>query len=72
MFGVTEVSGYIIPNISFIQPFMQVGHSVLATVTDFFPYFYVSYPRGLTDGDLDSLRQYLNVSIGSEITTCPC
>ncbi|KAF8801312.1 hypothetical protein BYT27DRAFT_7198397 [Phlegmacium glaucopus] len=38
----------------------EAGHSVLATVTDFLPYFYVSYPRGLTDGDLGSLRQYLN------------
>lgn len=46
----------------------QAGHSVLANVTDFFPYFYVPYPRGLTDGDLESLRHYLNVSIVAEIT----
>jgi DNA polymerase delta subunit 1 len=59
-------------NISFnsdIYPniYEQAGHSILANVTDFFPYFYVPYPRGLTDGDLDSLRHYLNVSIDSEI-----
>ena len=65
MFGVTEVSEYFIQKWHPSQFNEQAGHSVLANVTDFFPYFYVPYPRGLTDGDLDSLRHYLNVSIDS-------
>ncbi|EDR05542.1 uncharacterized protein LACBIDRAFT_251819 [Laccaria bicolor S238N-H82] len=36
------------------------GHSVLAHVTDFPPYFYIGVPRGFQDGDIESFRQYLN------------
>ncbi|KAJ3515999.1 hypothetical protein NLJ89_g1399 [Agrocybe chaxingu] len=36
------------------------GHSVLATVTDYLPYFYVAVPRGFTDTDIEPFRQYLN------------
>lgn len=71
MFGVTEVSNSIIHDFIHSTFYEQAGHSVLATITDFFPYFYVSYPRGFTDGDLDSFRHYLNVSINLQITTCP-
>ncbi|KIK07783.1 hypothetical protein K443DRAFT_622150 [Laccaria amethystina LaAM-08-1] len=38
----------------------EVGHTVLAHVTDFPPYFYVGLPRGFQDSDIESFRQYLN------------
>ncbi|RXW20670.1 hypothetical protein EST38_g5195 [Candolleomyces aberdarensis] len=36
------------------------GHSVLANITEFLPYFYVSVPRGFTEDDIAGLRGYLN------------
>ncbi|KJA15253.1 hypothetical protein HYPSUDRAFT_172822 [Hypholoma sublateritium FD-334 SS-4] len=36
------------------------GHSVLANITDFKPYFYVAIPRGFTDADLAPFREYLD------------
>ncbi|KAF4610971.1 hypothetical protein D9613_006736 [Agrocybe pediades] len=36
------------------------GHSVLANITDFKPYFYVPIPRGFTDADIQPFREYLN------------
>ncbi|KAI0044763.1 hypothetical protein FA95DRAFT_1597235 [Auriscalpium vulgare] len=36
------------------------GHSVLAHVTGFLPYFYVAAPRGIDVADLDALKNYLN------------
>jgi len=38
----------------------QGGHSVLAHVTDFLPYFYVSVPRGFTPDDMELLKEYIN------------
>ena len=40
----------------------QNGNSIVATVTDVLPYFYVAVPRGFTDADLEPFRHYLNVS----------
>jgi hypothetical protein len=40
----------------------QAGHSVLANVTDFLPYFYIAVPRGFIQDDLESFRSDLNVS----------
>ncbi|KAL0953498.1 hypothetical protein HGRIS_004725 [Hohenbuehelia grisea] len=36
------------------------GHSVLAYITDFLPYFYVPLPRALDPNDIESLRSDLN------------
>ncbi|KAH8093299.1 DNA polymerase family B-domain-containing protein [Cristinia sonorae] len=36
------------------------GHSVLAHVTDFLPYFYIPVPRGLLEADLPHFISYLN------------
>ncbi|PPQ63372.1 hypothetical protein CVT24_005637 [Panaeolus cyanescens] len=41
----------------------QDGHSVVATVTDVLPYFYVPVPRGFTDDDFNPFRGYLNDAI---------
>ncbi|KAF9054588.1 DNA polymerase family B-domain-containing protein [Panaeolus papilionaceus] len=41
----------------------QEGHSVVATVTDVLPYFYVPVPRGFTDDDFNPFRSYLNDAI---------
>ncbi|ETW78956.1 hypothetical protein HETIRDRAFT_155985 [Heterobasidion irregulare TC 32-1] len=38
----------------------EVGHSVLAHVTDFFPYFYIAVPRGFTDDDLLPFQNSIN------------
>ncbi|CAL1714984.1 unnamed protein product [Somion occarium] len=38
----------------------DTGHSVLAHVTDFLPYFYVACPRGLLSDDLQMLELTLN------------
>ncbi|THH28571.1 hypothetical protein EUX98_g5609 [Antrodiella citrinella] len=38
----------------------QEGHSVLANITDFMPYFYVPTPRGLLEEDLPQFAFYLN------------
>lgn len=39
----------------------QAGHSVLAHVNGFYPYFYIAAPRGFRNEDLESFRTYLNV-----------
>ncbi|KAJ7460613.1 DNA polymerase family B-domain-containing protein [Mycena latifolia] len=36
------------------------GHSVLAHISDFMPYFYVAQPRGFREEDLEPFRQHLN------------
>ncbi|KAF8159802.1 delta DNA polymerase [Crassisporium funariophilum] len=41
------------------------GHSVLANITDFLPYFYVPLPRGFTEHDFDAFRLSLNNQSGS-------
>ncbi|KAK7056216.1 DNA-directed DNA polymerase delta [Paramarasmius palmivorus] len=38
----------------------ESGHSVLALIHDFLPYFYVPQPRALQEEDLEEFRQYLN------------
>ncbi|KAF8972660.1 ribonuclease H-like domain-containing protein [Flammula alnicola] len=38
------------------------GNSVLATITDFLPYFYLAVPRGFTEADIEPFRDYLNVN----------
>ncbi|KZP26619.1 delta DNA polymerase [Athelia psychrophila] len=38
----------------------QDGHSVLAHITDFQPYFYVAVPRGFTGDDLKPFMDYIN------------
>lgn len=42
--------------------FLQEGHSVLANITDFLPYFYIPVPRGFLDSDITAFSLYLNVS----------
>ena len=41
----------------------QKGHSVLAYVTDFYPYFYVACPRGFLGSDVVMLVTHLNVRL---------
>ncbi|KDQ18974.1 hypothetical protein BOTBODRAFT_28455 [Botryobasidium botryosum FD-172 SS1] len=43
------------------------GHSVLAHIADFAPYFYVAQPRGLTEDDLPAFREYLNKQAGASL-----
>ncbi|KAG6854025.1 DNA-directed DNA polymerase delta [Blastosporella zonata] len=38
----------------------EAGHSVLAHITDFLPYFYIAVPRGFSRDDIDSFQRYLN------------
>ncbi|KAI0955116.1 DNA-directed DNA polymerase delta [Taiwanofungus camphoratus] len=38
----------------------ETGHSVLANITDFLPYFYVAAPRGFAESDIFAFSQYLN------------
>lgn len=35
----------------------------MANITTFLPYFYVAYPRGFLDENMEGLREYLNVSL---------
>ncbi|EIN06111.1 delta DNA polymerase [Punctularia strigosozonata HHB-11173 SS5] len=41
------------------------GHSVLAHVYDFDPYFYIPVPRGFTEDDIPSFLLYLNNQLGA-------
>ncbi|KAF5336013.1 hypothetical protein D9611_006176 [Ephemerocybe angulata] len=44
------------------------GHSVLANITEFLPYFYIQVPRGFTEDDIEGLRSHLNnVSPGNDL-----
>ena len=63
--GVTEVwsiGQQVIPSHCLL--FVQKGHSVMASVTDFMPYFYVPAPRGFRSEDIDSFVNELNVRLG--------
>ncbi|KAG5647896.1 hypothetical protein DXG03_007820 [Asterophora parasitica] len=44
----------------------ETGHSVLAHITDFLPYFYVAVPRGFDKGDLESFRADLNALVAGD------
>lgn len=41
----------------------EEGHSVLAHVRDFLPYFWVGAPRGFTNNDCKPFGIYLNVGL---------
>lgn len=41
----------------------EEGHSVLAHIRDFLPYFWVGAPRGFTNNDCKPFGIYLNVSL---------
>ncbi|KAF7294521.1 DNA polymerase [Mycena kentingensis (nom. inval.)] len=45
------------------------GHSVLAHVTGFQPYFYVAQPRGFQESDLEPFRAHLNSLTTGEFVT---
>ena len=63
--GVTEVCSFDQQVISASSlTVLQAGHSVLASVTDFMPYFYVPAPRGFRNEDIDSFLNELNVCYG--------
>ncbi|ELU43623.1 DNA polymerase delta catalytic subunit [Rhizoctonia solani AG-1 IA] len=59
LFGVTPVSRliyvYLLSNIH-----LQEGHSVLAHVTDFLPYFYIAMPRGYDPNEARAFMDHLN------------
>ncbi|KAK2465669.1 hypothetical protein APHAL10511_002213 [Amanita phalloides] len=39
------------------------GNSVMALITGFLPYFYISAPRGFTEKDIGALTKYLNTLV---------
>ncbi|KAH6916141.1 delta DNA polymerase [Coprinopsis sp. MPI-PUGE-AT-0042] len=43
------------------------GHSVLANITTFLPYFYVVYPRGFTDELIEPFKDHLNAQFDSPL-----
>ncbi|KAF7770588.1 hypothetical protein Agabi119p4_6562 [Agaricus bisporus var. burnettii] len=45
----------------------QEGHSVMALITDFLPYFYIAVPRGFQDEDMTAFKGYLNQTVGSNV-----
>ena len=64
MFGVTEVrETFLLTSFSnySLTKVEQAGHSVLAHVTQFPPYFYIAVPRGFTNDDVSAFRSYLEV-----------
>ncbi|KAF9221377.1 hypothetical protein BS17DRAFT_785295 [Gyrodon lividus] len=42
----------------------EAGHSILANITDFMPYFYIPVPRGFDTSDLDAFADALNHGVG--------
>ncbi|KAF5355326.1 hypothetical protein D9758_006032 [Tetrapyrgos nigripes] len=44
----------------------EEGHSVLAHIRDFEPYFYIAQPRAFTREDLEPFKEYLNNTVGME------
>jgi DNA polymerase delta subunit 1 len=62
MYGVTDVWCPIdLPESKLTRD--KNGNSVVATVTDFLPYFYIAAPRGFRDDDIEPFKSHLNVSI---------
>ena len=61
MYGVTEVSANPESLISADTFLLQAGHSVLAHITDFKPYFYLATPRGFLDDDKEAFKTKINV-----------
>ncbi|GLB41714.1 putative DNA polymerase [Lyophyllum shimeji] len=47
----------------------ETGHSVLAHITDFLPYFYVAVPRGFTQEDVESFRAEMNRLVAGDPVT---
>ncbi|KAI0713808.1 delta DNA polymerase [Earliella scabrosa] len=43
----------------------ESGHSVLAHVTDFLPYFYIASPSGFGSDDTTAFKNYLNMAAGT-------
>ncbi|RDB23547.1 DNA polymerase delta catalytic subunit [Hypsizygus marmoreus] len=43
----------------------EAGHSVLAHITDFLPYFYIPVPRGFDKDDMETFRVDLNNMVGN-------
>ncbi|CDO75821.1 hypothetical protein BN946_scf184951.g19 [Trametes cinnabarina] len=41
----------------------EEGHSVLANITEFLPYFYIATPRGFTNDDIVPFMRYLNMTV---------
>jgi len=50
-------------------PYVQEGHSVLAHIKGFWPYFYVAVPRGFETEDIHSFMSDLNVRQNRLATT---
>lgn len=61
MFGVTQVRLVRLALISTHLLCVKEGHSVLAHITGFMPYFYVPVPRGFEDADIPPFMSELNV-----------
>ncbi|KAI0313537.1 DNA polymerase family B-domain-containing protein [Amylostereum chailletii] len=43
----------------------ELGHSIMALITDFLPYFYIPVPRGFENSDVYPFMNYLNGMVGS-------
>jgi DNA polymerase delta subunit 1 len=64
MYGVTQVSAkyWCVYEVTHLVVW-QEGHSVMAYITDFLPYFYIGMPRGFQDSDMNSFKEHLNVRL---------
>ena len=63
MYGVTQVLVDFMFFHSVLLMFLQDGNSVMAIITDFLPYFYISAPRGFAQDNVIPFKTYLNVSV---------
>jgi hypothetical protein len=61
IFGVTQVRLVRLALLSTHLLHVKEGHSVLAHITGFMPYFYVPVPRGFEDADIPPFMSELNV-----------
>ena len=63
MYGVTQVLVAFMFFHFVLLMFLQDGNSVMAIITDFLPYFYISAPRGFAQDNVIPFKTYLNVSV---------
>jgi hypothetical protein len=73
IYGVTEVGRSLSTSTYGVRVnncFSQGGHSVLAYVHGFLPYFYVAVPRGFQESDLPGFLDHLNVGLVIPVYLC--
>ncbi len=70
MYGVTEVRQSLLHHFYPTLNPVQNGHSVLAHINDFLPYFYIPQPRGFQLEDIEPFMEHLNVILPRLIRRC--